>query len=45
MIAETWNVVAGISSRWNTIDRDWKCVLLGGAIVATVSLFNVSIPW
>lgn len=27
------------------IDRDWKSVAVGGAIVASVALFELPIPW
>lgn len=32
-------------SRWEAIDRDWRSVAVGAAIVALVGLLDVRIPW
>lgn len=32
-------------SRWEAIDRDWRSVVVGAAIVALIALFELRVPW
>lgn len=35
----------GLRALWRDVDRDWKSVAVGAAIVAVIFLFEIHVPW
>ncbi|QLG49389.1 hypothetical protein [Natrinema halophilum] len=41
----SWSNIGIVIDRWSALERDWKSVVVGGAIVVLGMAFELQIPW
>ena len=40
-----WPTAGALTARWSALERDWKSVVVGAAIVGLVNALELQIPW
>ena len=46
MPTDQWGrVIEKLRSQWHALERDWRSVAIGLAIVVVVSVFELRVPW
>ena len=44
-IDRRWPTADGLTARWSALERDWKSVVVGAAIVGLVNALGLQVPW